>query len=95
MKILPPFVGSFGNYIDLGAVEGTYCQKDTVKNSKAAALERVYGAHDQLKMRAAIKGADAISFPRCKSVASKKRSKGCHRQISCRSNAFKKGAVII
>ena len=94
MKILPPFMESYGNYIDLGPVEVTYCQKDTVKNSEAAALERHYGARDQVKMRAAMKGADAISFPLCKSVASEKRSEGCHFQISCRSNAFKKALII-
>jgi len=95
MTLLPPITGAFDNYIDLGPVEGSYCRKDTVKNSEEAALNLLFGAHDQVKMRAAILGADAISFPLCKSVAADKRSKGCSTQLSCRSNAFKKGGVTI
>jgi len=95
MKILPPIMGGFGNYIDLGPVEGSYCRKDTVKNSEEAALNLLFGAHDQVKMRAAILGADAISFPLCESVAADKRPKGCSAQFFCRSNAFKKGGTII
>ena len=95
MKILPPFMGGFGNYIDLGPVMGTYCQKDAIKNSQAAAIERFTGAHDQVRMRAAIKGADAISVPRCKSVPAKERAKGCQAQMSCRSKAFRKSAAAI
>ncbi len=95
MKLLPPIMGGFGNYIDLGPVEGTYCRKDTEKNSEEAALNLLFGAHDQVKMRAAIMGADAISLPLCKSVTADKRPKGCSFQLSCRSNAFKKGGTII
>ena len=95
MNFLPPFMGGFGNYIDLGPVEGSYCQKDTVKNSEESVLNLLFGAHDQVKMRAAILGADAISFPICKSVTADKKPKGCSAQFFCRSNAFKKGGAII
>ena len=95
MKIIPPFFESSSNYIDLGPVMGTYCQKDAIKNTQAAAIERFSGAHDQVKMRAAIKGADAISVPRCKSVPAKERAKGCQAQMSCRSKAFRQSAAAI
>jgi len=88
MQVLPGYALATGVYFDLGAVEGTHCQLDKSASSQTRSRTGMQEAQDQVKIRAAIKGADAISEPRCTFMISPSKKNGCYRKTSCRSNVF-------
>ncbi len=95
MQVLPGFVLATGIYSDLGVVEGTHCQLAKSNNSRTSSRVAVQEAQDQVKIRAAIKGADAVSPPRCRFTISPTKKNGCYRKTECRSNAYRRSTTAI
>jgi len=75
-----------GRYDDLGEVEGLYCNRTQSFAVESAEAKR--SAIDQLRLRAAGQGADAISAPRCELRTTWDLTNNCFSTITCRGRAL-------
>lgn len=95
MQVLPPVAALLNGYTELGTVEGSYCQKEEDNYSRANSREGLQAAQDQVKMRAAMMGADAILMPQCRPIGPGRNKSGCYSSMSCRSTAFTRAITAI
>jgi len=78
--------GGDAAFEDLGEVEGLYCNRTQAFGIMSDEAKR--SAIDQVKLRAAAEGADAISAPACESRTTWDLTNNCYSTLVCRSRAF-------
>ena len=84
--VLEQVAAGNGEYRDLGEVEGLYCNRTwgiTIDPDEATR-----SAIDQVKLRAAGKGADAISAPSCETSTTVDMTNNCMATVRCHSRAW-------
>jgi len=86
MVVLEEVAAGNGEYRDLGEVEGLYCNRTwgiTIDHDEATR-----SAIDQVKLRAAGKGADAFSAPSCETSTTVDMTNNCMATVRCHSRAW-------
>jgi len=73
-------------YDDLGVAQGLYCNRTRASAADSGDARR--HAIDQVKLRAAGMGADAISVPECEVRTSWDLTNNCYATLTCRSRAL-------
>lgn len=76
-------------YTDLGIVKGFYCHRNRVVHELADSPVAMRDAIDQLKLRAASKGADRISTPQCVVSENMDLTNNCWASLTCSGHALK------
>lgn len=75
-----------GKFRDLGEVEGLYCNRTW--GVAIDVEEATRSAIDQVKLRAAGKGADAFSAPSCETSTTVDMTNNCMATVRCHSRAW-------
>ena len=89
MTILEEQAMSTGDFTDLGVVKGFSCEKNKATDPRADTPEAKRNAVDQVKLRAAAKGAKHISTPQCDINEHLDLTNNCWTTIACKSHALK------
>ena len=90
IRIVPPGSLPVGTVTVIGMIEGTYCREDEAGHSRSQHREDMAYAIEQVKMSAALEGADLIEFPQCNSRTSTTIiNNGCYALTTCRGKALK------
>ncbi len=83
MQIIDDATLAAGGYRELGQVKGLYCDR-----SPPYAGTGEETAIDQIKLRAAIKGADHISTPSCETRTTWDLNNNCFSTVTCSATAI-------
>lgn len=83
MSVLDDAVLAGGNYRELGEIQGQYCDR-----IQAYAGSPEQTAIDQLRLRAAIEGADHIGTPACETRTTWDLTNNCFSTVTCTATAF-------
>ncbi len=88
MTIVEEQAMSTGDYTDLGVVRGSFCERNRNIDPRADTPEAKRDAVDQVKLRAAAKGAEHISTPQCDINEQMDMINNCWSAIVCQSQAL-------
>ena len=88
MTIVEEQAMSSGDYTDLGVVRGSFCERNRNVDPRADTPEAKRDAVDQVKLRAAAKGAEHISTPQCDINEQMDMINNCWSAIVCQSQAL-------
>lgn len=83
MTIIEEDAREYRSYRELGEVQGLYCNR-----TKAYAGSPESSAVDQVKLRAAIKGADHIGTPQCETRTTWDFTNNCFSTVTCSAAAL-------
>lgn len=89
MTIVEEQAISIDDYTDLGVVRGSFCERNKNTDPRADTPEARRDAVDQVKLRAAAKGAEHISTPQCDVNEQMDLVNNCWSAIACESHALK------
>ena len=89
MTIVEEQAISIDDYTDLGVVRGSFCERNRNIDPRADTPEARRDAVDQVKLRAAAKGAEHISTPQCDVNEQMDLVNNCWSAIACESHALK------
>lgn len=76
-----------GGYRSLGELEGMFCERNKLRVSPGPEGERRF-AVEQIKLRAAMLGADHISTPVCEVHSGMDMTNNCWGSVTCRAQAL-------
>ena len=83
MTVIDEVAWDYGTYRELGEARGLYCNRN---NAYAGSPEG--SAIDQVKLRAAIMGADHISTPHCETRETWDLTNNCFATVTCSATAL-------
>ena len=88
IEVLTEATAPSSSLVDLGEVEGIYCKKQ-YRQASVGDPDAELQAIDQVRLKAAELGADAIAAPSCEMQSSNDFANNCFGTVICRAVAYR------